>query len=297
MPSEQLKAFNAFARQSLKPTFNTNFDPVAYRGALTTEPVLERDSTFRVLRHSRIELRPTTGCARMVVYVAGGGFCFDANDTHRGFVDEIAGALGADGCLIRYRLAPEHPFPAAFDDVSEALDLLLNERGAGNVVVIGDSAGAALILPSVMARLSGGRSVPARLVLLSALTDMAMTGLSHVANAEADPMFGPQAIIHKGHHYLQGANPTLPQASPYWGELAGLPPCLFLAGDTEVMLDDSRRFVEKALSAGVDARLQVCPEAPHTMPLMADLPEAADARRGIKAFLGEAWPASPPIAN
>ena len=297
MPSEPLKAFNAFAKQGLKPTFNTNFDPVAYRGVLAVEPVLEKESTFRALQHSRIEMRPDAAQARLVVYVAGGGFCFDANDTHRSFVDEIAGALGADGCLIRYRLAPEHPFPAALEDVSEALDLLLTERGPENVVVIGDSAGAALILSSLVARLSRSRPGPARLVLLSALTDMAMTGLSHVPNAEADPMFGPQAIIHKAHHYLQGANPTLPEASPYWGDVVGLPPCLFLVGDTEVMLDDSRRFVEKALNSAVDARLQIYPEAPHTMPLMADLPEAAQARQDILAFLREVWPASAPISD
>ena len=297
MSSEPLKAFNAHARQSLKPNFNTNFDPVAYRGMLAAEPVLEKESTFRALQHSRIELRPAAGHARLVIYVAGGGFCFDANDTHRNFVDEIAGALGADACLIRYRLAPEHPFPAALDDVSEGLELLLRERGPENVVVIGDSAGAALLLSSLVACRSLGRPVPARLVLLSALTDMAMTGLSNVANAELDPLFGPQAIIHKAHHYLQGVNPTLPEASPYWGDVVGLPPCLFLVGDTEVMLDDSRRFVEKALNSGVDARLRIYAEAPHTMPLMADLPEATEARQDIITFLREVWPASVPISD
>ena len=184
-----------------------------------------------------------------------------------------------------------HPghLDAGFLHPLTGLDHLLADRAPSDLAVIGDSAGAALVLSAVIARLSSGRAAPGRMVFLSALTDMAMTGRSHVFNAEADPLFGPQAIIHKAFHYLQGANPTDPRASPYWASPEGLPPCLFMAGGTEVMLDDSRRFVARAVAAGVDARLSVCPEAPHTFPLMADLPEAAAARCEVVAFLREAW--------
>ena len=230
MPSEQLKAFNAFARQSLKPTFNTNFDPVAYRGALTTEPVLERDSTFRALRHSRIELRPTTGHDRMVVYVAGGGFCFDANDTHRGFVDEIAGALGADGCLIRYRLAPEHPFPAAVIDSAAATRWIIEQAGmlgidANRVAVGGDSAGGNLA--AVVAIMARDRYLPPVdfQVLIYPATDMGM-GTASVARVTQGFPLTATTMRWFIDHYLSGPHDVTDwRASPLRAaSLAGTAP-------------------------------------------------------------------------
>ena len=289
MVSDEMKAFNRMARETLKPVFNGDFDPVAFRAARAAPSLLEETSTFVPLAHGRLEYRPTAGRRRLVAYVAGGGFCFDSNDSHRQLIDEVAARLDADACLIRYRLAPEHPFPAAFEDVGEGLAHLLNDRPAKDVTVIGDSAGAALILAAVISRLSAGGAAPGRMVFLSALTDMAMTGRSHVFNADADPLFGPQAIIHKAFHYLQGANPTDPRASPLWSSPRGLSPCLFLVGSTEVMLDDSRRFVDLAMQNGVDARLSVYQDAPHTFPLMGDLPEAVAARGELIAFLRKGW--------
>lgn len=289
MPSDEIRAFNAHTRAALKPTFNADYDPVAFRQARVAPAVLEAASTFAPAGGGRLELRPSRASPRMVVYVAGGGFCFDAGDNHRALVDKIASALDADACLVRYRLAPEHPFPAALDDTGAALEQLIRARGPANVAVIGDSAGAALVLSAVAARVEAGRPPPARLAFLSALTDMAMTGRSHVANAEADPLFGPQAIIHKAFHYLQGHSPTDPAASPFWGDPAGLPPALFLAGSTEVMRDDSVRFVDKARAAGVDARLSIYEEAPHTFPLLGPFPESEAAIAEIVAFLREGW--------
>jgi monoterpene epsilon-lactone hydrolase len=289
MPSEEIRAFNQQARAALKATFNADYDPVAFREARAAPAVLEADSTLVGVGHGRLEYRPSSGRKRIVVYVAGGGFCFDANDSHRALVDEISAAVDADACLIRYRLAPEHPFPAAFDDVAAALAQVIEAHGAENVAVAGDSAGAGLVLSSVMARLVAGKPAPRRLVFLSALSDMAMTGHSHVSNAEADPLFGPQAVIHKALHYLQGHNPTDPAASPYWGNPTGLPPSLFVVGSTEVMRDDSVRFVDKARAAGVDARLSVYEEAPHTFPLLARFPESESAIAEIIAFVAEGW--------
>jgi len=289
MPSEDMKAFNAHAKATMKALFNSNFDPVAFRAARETAPGAEADSTFVDVGAGRLEYRKPKGMKRMVAYVAGGGFCFDAGDNHRHLVDDLAGGMQADACLIRYRLAPEHPFPAAFDDVSSGLDGLIADWGAENLVLVGDSAGAGLILSATLARIAQNKAVPKRLAFLSALTDMAMTGLSHVENAEADPLFGPQAIIHKAYHYLQGHNPTDPAASPYWADLTGLPACLFIVGSTEVMRDDSTRFVSKAKAAGVDARLSIYEEAPHTFPLLAPFPESAAAIQEISAFFQEEW--------
>lgn len=289
MPSEEIRAFNQQARTALKATFNADYDPVSFRVARAAPAILEAGSTFVAVGQGRLEHRPSNGRPRMLAYVAGGGFCFDASDSHRALVDEIAAAVNADACLIRYRLAPEHPFPAAFDDVAAALERLIETHGPENVTVVGDSAGAGLLLSAVMARLAAGKLAPRRLACLSALTDMAMTGHSHVSNAEADPLFGPQAIIHKALHYLQGHNPTDPAASPYWGDPTGMPPSLFVVGSTEVMRDDSVRFADKARAAGVDARLSVYEDAPHTFPLLARFPESEAAIAEIIAFIREGW--------
>ena len=290
MPSEELQAFNQHARDALKAAFNADYDPIALRAAREAAPVLELQSTLLPVGKGQLEMRPGAACQRLVVYVAGGGFCFDANDTHRQLIDELASATGSDACLVRYRLAPEHPFPAAYEDVGSALDHLIAARGAENLAVIADSAGAALVLSVVMARLATGEASPCRLAFLSALTDLAMTGPSHVANAEADPLFGPQAIIHKAMHYLQGHNPTDPAASPLWGDPSGLPPMLFIVGSTEVMRDDSVRFVDKARASGVDARVSIYDEAPHTFPLLARFPESIAAIGEVGDFLRQAWP-------
>lgn len=289
MPSEEMKAFNAHAKATMKSLFNSNFDPVAFRAARETAPGAEADSTFVDAGNGRLEYRKPKGFKRVVAYVAGGGFCFDAGDNHRLLVDELAGSLQAEACLIRYRLAPEHPFPAAFDDVASGLDRLITDWGAENVVLVGDSAGAGLILSATLSRIAQNKAVPKRLAFLSALTDMAMTGLSHVENADADPLFGPQAIIHKAYHYLKGHNPTDPAASPYWGDATGLPACLFIVGSTEVMRDDSTRFVTKAKAAGVDACLSIYDEAPHTFPLLAPFPESSAAVQEMSAFFQEGW--------
>ena len=121
MPSEEIRAFNQHARTALKASFNADYDPVAFREARAAPALLEADSTVVAVGHGRLEYRPSKGRKRIVVYVAGGGFCFDASDSHRALVDEISAAVDADACLIRYRLAPEHPFPAAFDDVAAAM--------------------------------------------------------------------------------------------------------------------------------------------------------------------------------
>lgn len=127
--------------------------------------------------------------------------------------------------------------------------------------------------------------MPDKLVGLSVLTDMAMTGRSNVSNAETDPMFGPQAVLHKIFHYLQGANPAQASASPFWDEPVALPDSLFIVGSTEVMRDDTLRYAAKAESAGTNTRVVVVEDAPHVFALVPGLPETDQAVVDIAAFL------------
>jgi acetyl esterase/lipase len=282
-PSSQLTALVEQAR-TRKAMLSSNYDLREMRAlalaATDAETAREASSGGGL----KIERRGTADGACVIVFVPGGGYFLPPNDAHRQFIDLISDSLNAEAAIVHHRLSPEHAFPAAYDDVVAALDTIMASAGDKPVLAVADSSGGALLLSAMLERRSRGLANPAACTTLSALTDMAMTGLSHVANAEADPMFGPQAIIHKSAHYLRGANPTDPRASPFWAELSGLPPLLMFAGSTEVMLDDTVRFAEKADKSGVSITLRTITEAPHSFAYIPGLPEAAAATAEIISF-------------
>ena len=282
-PSSQLTALVEQAR-TRKPMLSSNYDLREMRAlalaATDAEAAREANSGGAL----RIERRGTADRSCSIVFVPGGGYFLPPNDAHRQFIDLISDALSAEAAIVHHRLSPEHAFPAAYDDVVAALNTVMESAGDKPVLAVADSSGGALLLSAMLGRRSRGLSNPAACATLSALTDMAMTGLSHVANAEADPMFGPQAIIHKSAHYLRGANPTDPRASPLWADLSGLPPLLMFAGSTEVMLDDTVRFAEKARKSGVVVTLHTITDAPHSFAYVPGLPEAAAATTEIISF-------------
>jgi acetyl esterase/lipase len=283
MPSEALSAFNEEVRQTRRALLNSDYDPAEMRKMLATLDAVGPGPNSRMLGLSTLELRREEGAA-LLVYVPGGGFCFPGGDTHRALLDRVCEAIDARGALLQYRLAPEHPYPAAHNDVVQALRALLAEE-TGPVFVMCDSAAGALVL-CACAQLSRERHrLPNKLVCLSVLTDLAMTGHSNISNAEADPMFGPQAVMHKVFHYLQGANPAQPAVSPFWDEPVLLPDTLFIVGSSEVMRDDTLRYAEKAERAGTKTRVSVYEDAPHVFPLLAGIPEADQAVNEIAAFL------------
>jgi monoterpene epsilon-lactone hydrolase len=278
MPSSEILAFNEDAR-TRKSVLSSAYDPAAMRQAL-----LGDDGAGDA---PRIERRGNPDAERLVLAVAGGGFFLPPGEQHRALMDRLCERLGAQAAILHHRLSPEHPFPAAYDDVVSGLASAFAFEGVRRVDVVADSSGAALALSALLARRDLGLPLPISCVLISALTDMAMTGLSHVANSEADPMFGPGAIIHKAWHYLKGANPTDPRASPYWGDLARLPRMLMFVGSTEIMLDDTLRFARKVEAAGGTVKAEVYEDAPHDFPLIPHLPEAQAALEEMIHFLSE----------
>ena len=283
MASPRLLAENLKTRIFFKRLANSNYDPTKLRARIERGcPVAE--STRLDLTHGHLEEWGSSVSDTSLLYIPGGGFCFGPNSDHRDFITDIGNCLEARRFLLNYRLAPEHPYPAALEDTEEALDTVAT---AGNrLVLLADSAGAALALAALMRLRDRGNSIPvACAVYLSAYTDLAHTGLSHITNSGRDPMFGVEALIHKAHHYLQGHNPTDASASPYWGDASGLPPSLFFVGSTEVMYDDSARMVQRGKAAGCDFRLRVYGMAPHDFPLNAKLSEAKRARSEIVDFI------------
>ncbi|OYU33932.1 alpha/beta hydrolase [Novosphingobium sp. PASSN1] len=283
MPSPALTAFNAEVRATRRALLSSDYDPVQMRQMLASMDAVGPGPDCRLLGYATLELRRAAG-AGLLVYVPGGGFCFPGGDANRGLLDRVCGAAGARGAMLQHRLAPEHPFPAAHDDVFNALRVILAEE-TGPVFVLCDSSAGALVLCACARLKREGHRLPDKLVGLSVLTDLAMTGRSNVTNAEADPMFGPEAVIHKAFHYLQGANPAQPSVSPLWDEPISLPDCLFLVGSTEVMRDDTVRYAAKAESAGTRVQVSVYDEAPHVFPLLPGIPEADEALAEIAAFL------------
>ena len=194
-----------------------------------------------------------------IMHVHGGWFNWGTARAFRNVVGHIALSAGADAFIPDYRLAPEHPFPAAVQDI-EACYSELVEMGIKKIAVTGDSAGGnlALVLLSIAsAQALRGRITPAGVVAFSPVTDLALTGESFDTRAEAEPFFTKSQVAGLVRSYLGNTDPQNPLASPLYGDLSGLPPIRIHVGEDEVLLDDSRRYVERAVIAGVDATLDV----------------------------------------
>lgn len=223
---------------------------------------------------------------RTLLYLHGGGYILCSPDTHRPLVAALAKKSGSRALLIDYRLAPEHPFPAAIDDAMKAYRWLLAQGTDHKTITLaGDSAGGGLTMATLFSLRDAGDPMPAGAALLSPWTDLAMSGESHVTLQERDPMLSVEGAHIGARHYLGGASPTNPLASPLYGHFDGLPPLLIHVGGNEILLDDSLRLAERAKSAGVEVTLKVWPGMPHVFQAARFLPEARSSVNEIAAFL------------
>jgi acetyl esterase/lipase len=225
----------------------------------------------------------------VILHSHGGWFNWGSAESFRHFVGHIARSARAKAFVPDYRLAPEHPFPAALDDVN-ACYLGLVENGARSIALTGDSAGGNLAL--VLLALVSARSFISRpavgAVVLSPVTDLAMKGPSWESRATADPLFVREQAKELVRAYLDGRDPADPAASPLYGDLAGMPPVRVHVGDDEVLLDDSMRYVERAVAAGVDARVDVWEGMVHGfLGSIGQLDAAAQSLDAIGAFLSK----------
>jgi epsilon-lactone hydrolase len=180
---------------------------------------------------------------------------------------------------VGYRLAPEHPFPAAVEDAVSAYDWLLSTGlDPAQIIIGGDSAGGGLTAATLVALKQTGKPMPGGAVCISPWTDMTLTGESIVSKADADPMIAPDGITRVRDAYVGASDPRDPLASPILAELSGLPPLLIQVGENEVLLSDSTRLAERAESAGVDVTLEVWPDMIHVWHFFAAiLPEGQQA--------------------
>jgi len=226
---------------------------------------------------------------RLIYYLHGGGYVVGSVNTHRELLGRISRAAGARVLAIDYRLAPEHPFPAAIEDSVAAYRWLLS-TGAdpANIVIAGDSAGGGLTVATLVALRDAGDPLPAAAVCISPWTDMEGSGASMTTKAEVDPMILLEHVSEGAKAYLGGADPRNPLASPIHADLAGLPPLLVQVGTSEVLLDDSTRLAERARAAGVDVTLEPWQEMIHVWHFFAlILPEGQQAIDRIGEFVRE----------
>lgn len=222
----------------------------------------------------------------VLLLLHGGAWCIETPNLHTGLCIRLAAALGMDAIMPGYRLAPEHPFPAANEDCLAVWNGLLQAGvPASSVVLAGDSAGGALSL-ALLARLrDSGQAMPQCALLLSPATDLTTSGRSASDNVKKDVMFQLSALFLFRHWYLGDTNPTDPLVSPYWGDFSGFPPLMFQVSGAEILLDNSRLAAAKARRQGVVTKLSVWPGMPHDFTLFGFLPEARAGIRELADFV------------
>ena len=224
---------------------------------------------------------------RVILYLHGGGYVVGSINTHRAMVSRIARASDARALAIDYRLAPEHPFPAAVDDTLAAYRWLLAQGCEPNKIVIaGDSAGGGLTLAALLAIREAKLPMPAGAVPISPWTDLEGKGESVRTRAARDVMVTQENLAHSAKQYYGSNDPKNPLVSPVHADFRGLPPMLIHVGDAEILLDDATRVAERAKSAGVKVDLEVWDDMPHVWHVFAKiLPEGQQAIDKIGKFV------------
>lgn len=230
---------------------------------------------------------PGIDSQRAVLYLHGGGYAIGSINTHRRLAYDISAASSARVLLIDYRLAPEHPFPAAVDDAAKAWRWLLQQGFTSDrLAIAGDSAGGGLTIATLVNLRDRKLGLPACAVAISPWIDLEGQGASITTRAAQDPMVQKAGLLWMAGLYLAGKDPRTPLAAPLHADLTGLPPVLVQVGTAETLLDDATRLAEKLYRVGGDVRLAVWPDMLHVFPFFAPiLSEGRDGCREIGQFI------------
>lgn len=230
---------------------------------------------------------------RAILYLHGGAFVAGSPRTHRGVAGRLARGVGAQSFVPDYRLAPEHPFPAALEDAAAVYRGLLGQGfPPAAVALAGDSAGGNLVFALLLKLKKEGTPLPAAAVALSPFVDMTGSGESMTGNAALDPFLQAAGLPAVVGAYAPGRDPLDPLVSPLFGDLAGLPPCFIQCGSDEILRDDAERMHAALSAAGVKSELEVWTRMPHVWQAFARfLPEGRLAIARICSFLEAAMAA------
>jgi epsilon-lactone hydrolase len=297
MASEMMKTIVDMmrARQSTIPL---DMDPVRMRAemeSMTGLLPLPPDVTADPVRVNGVAAEwvatPDVDPRRVVLYLHGGAYVLGSVNTHRDLAGRISRAAGARVLNADYRLAPEHPHPAAVEDAIAAYRWLIDQgHAAKQLAVAGDSAGGGLTIATLVAIRDQGLPLPAAGICLSPWVDLEGTGDSMTSKAAADPMVQREHLVRMAALYLGTHAPRTPLAAPLYADLSGLPPLYIQVGTAETLLDDSNRIAERARRAGVDVTLEHWEDMIHVFQAFAPmLPEGQQAVDKIGEYLRARW--------
>ena len=224
---------------------------------------------------------------RLIIYFHGGAYAACSPTTHQDLIARLSRASGAAALGVDYRLAPEHPFPAAVDDSIAAYNWALGHGfEPSNIVLAGDSAGGGLVLSVLLAARDSGVDLPAAGICFSPWVDLECSGASMAANDHLDDFIKYRGLSARAESYLGGADPKHPWASALYADLRGLPPLLVHVGSAETLLDDSTRLVASAERAGVDITFKIWEDMVHVWQAFASiLPEGQQSIEEAGAFI------------
>jgi len=224
-----------------------------------------------------------------IVYFHGGGYVVGSPRTHRNLIAYLARATEAEVWAVDYRLAPEHPFPAAREDALSVMRRLM-ETQPGPMAMGGDSAGGGLTISTLVGMRDEGIPLPAAAFAYSPWTDLSLSGDSVRLNAVRDALIHTEELKRFAGFYVGAADPTDPGISPLFAELSGLPPILIQASNTEILRDDALRMQDRLQRAGVEVTCEIWPRMSHVWHyLVGRVPEAKKALIRTAGFLHRQW--------
>jgi monoterpene epsilon-lactone hydrolase len=299
MTSEAMSAILSLGRSHALPDADRVEDRRATAEAALTGPLAPGTVVDEapLARRPASWVRPvgtSTTDGPIVLYLHGGAFEVGSPGAYQAFCSNLALRLDATVVVPDYRLAPEHPFPAAVEDAFDVYRGLLDRgRPGSTIALIGDSAGGGLVVSCLIAARRAGVTQPAAAVGLSSWTDLTLGVDSHQRCAHSDPFISTAMLRRAAAHYLVDADPLDPLASPLHApaeDLVGLAPLLLQAAANEVLADDSSLLAQHIKAAGGDVTLELCPEAFHVWPLAGDgVPESREALDSLTRFVRDRW--------
>ena len=295
MASWQMQLADAMIRTTVKPRLARPRDLVQARAILSRNflPIPDgaefREVILGGVPGEWVVSTDRATSAATLIYFHGGGYFTGSPRAHRPITAFFANA-GFDVFVPDYRLAPEHPYPAAVDDAETVWDAL-TASGHQEIAVAGDSAGGGLALALMIRLRDRAKALPFAAALFSPWTDLGLSGESLYENARRDALFSASSVQIAADWYLNGADPLTPEASPLYGELKGLPPLFIEVGEQEILRDDSARLADRARAQGVNATINLWPAVFHVWQLAYSfLPEGRQSLEQTVSFLHQTRP-------
>ena len=225
---------------------------------------------------------------RVILFLHGGAYIAGSADISKYHSIYISRVSNTELLSVNYRLAPEHPYPAALDDAVKAYRWLVEEKGFSpkRIVIVGVSAGGGLTIASLLKLRELGIELPVAAVCISPWADLAFTGETFRSRAKLDPFTTPDGLEFDANLYIGNENAKNPFISPVYADLHGLPPLYIMAGTAEILHDDAVRLAERAAKAGVDVTLDIWEDMIHGFPVFAKVaPESREAIEKIGEFI------------